>query len=111
MNKSKLITTLNNPDKSFWQNHLAECHKQGLNHAQYSRLHGLSYHSLKYQHLKKQKTDKDFIKVNVSDVCRSISSDRAITHCTVELSNGNRLMLQSEDSLKALPYILDRIAV
>ena len=91
--------------KQQWQAHIKAWKKSGLTQTAYAREHKLVYHQLLYWCRKINKTERDaFIPVKVKRQKAEKHSNTTLG--VLELPNGARLVIQSQDLLTLLPTLL-----
>ena len=104
-NINKGVATVIYPE-SFWQEHVETYLVSGYNKSQYCRQHDLTYHRFLHWCRKFTKIGEEeavnsgnsFIPVKLKSTSRA-----ANCICTLELADGNRLLIHDESTLHWLP--------
>jgi len=102
-NINKGGTTVIYPE-SFWRDHIETYLTSGYNKSQYCRQHDLVYHRFLHWCRKFAKSEGNAISGNNSFIPVKLKSTPASSNCicTLELSNGNRLLIHDETALQLL---------
>jgi len=97
-------------DAHFWQEHIKQYQSSQLSKAAYAREHQLVHHQFAYwcrkmdkQQKPSQQASPDFIPVKLARAEQPISSS---VLCTLELSDGHKILVHQES---VLPYLLEKI--
>jgi hypothetical protein len=107
-NISKGGTTVIYPE-SFWQEHVETYLASGYNKSQYCRQHNLIYHRFLHWYRKFTGANKKTIGRGSSFIPVKLksTSPAAGCICTLELADGNRLLIHDESTLhRLLPKLL-----
>lgn len=96
--KSKSKPAYTNDDSFYWENHVKAAQQSSLSRAAYCRQNNISYHRLKYWHYKlTPSANHKVIPIEIT------TSNSETPLCILELNNGSRLLIHSEE---VLAYIL-----